>query len=81
MTLSDDGTKVSLSIGNWIGLASLIFTTVGVPCMVLQGRLTVVEIRTENLEKQYEQESGRNNQKWSEVLAEIRAVRQELKVK
>lgn len=79
MTREEGTDKVSLSVSNWLGLIVTVVIAVGTPILMLQARLTTVEVNQVNMQRQIDNESQRNNATRGEILGAIKDLRAELK--
>lgn len=84
MTRDSGKETVSLSVSNWLGLVSLVATVgiaIGSAILALQGRMTTVEVKTDNMQRQIDSSDARSTAARNEIMDELKAIRQEQKAK
>lgn len=79
MNRSNNGDKVSLTIGTWAGVITSLVSAIAIPCFALQGRLSTVEAKQDAQQKQIDHDESESRESRREILAAIRVVQQDVR--
>jgi len=73
------GDKVSLTLGNWVGIIAVGVSVVVVPLLALQGRITTLENKADYHAARIGQIESSMQATRGEILSEIRELRSDIK--
>lgn len=79
MVREQNGDRVSLTLGNWVGVVAVLASVIVVPLLALQGRITTVESDTRYNGARIDRIEAAAQSTRGEILGEIKELRSDIK--